>query len=375
MGEPLRVPKEKSGTCDINAGHVATGGPASKNPATLCTGGKVPNPGQNQCVDPATGHYSKSGIETDCTTITHGTFKANTGSLSTDNCPFTCNSPYKPNAANTKCITCPVGEHLVKGVCTDVQGNYVSAANDTTQKECTGSLIPKNDKSDCISNVCPITNGTGTIAVEGGTCQLTGCKAGFYEKVSNSCTKVEANSGYYSGANNAGTTACTGKPTLHASWTNPAGSDKALDCTWGCETGYKKNQPQNATSCIIHETLTGIALNSQDDLQDISNNKKAIKPSVNNLRFTITSSDVSWWYVTHTPPTTFNPKGKKTSDSGATETGYSWVSTKPTSYPVSKFSTEGEHKLYVWVADANQNVKLSPISSPAFTVDKTAPQV
>ena len=104
-----------------------------------------------------------------------------------------------------------------------------------------------------------------------------------------------------------------GKPTQHASWTNPAGSDESSDCTWACETGYTKNSPQN-TACIIHETLTGIALTSQD-LQGISNSKKAIKPSVTNLRFTITSSDVLWWYVTHTPPTTFNPRGKKTSDS------------------------------------------------------------
>ena len=134
----------------------------------------------------------------------------------------------------------------------------------------------------------------------------------------------------------------------------------------------RRTQPQNATACIIRETLTGIALNS-NDLTGISNSKKAIKPSVNNLRFTITSSDVSWWYVTHTSPTTFNPKGKKTTAQGATETGYSWVSTKPASYPVSKFSTEGEHKLYVWVADVNKNVKLSSTSSDPFTVDKTAP--
>ena len=247
-GRTASSTKGSGGTCDIDAGHVATGGPASKNPATLCTGGTVPNTGQDKCVNPATGHYSKSGVETPCTTIEHSTWKANTGALSADSCPFTCNSNYGPNAAGTGCLTCGAGEHLIGGVCTGVQGNYVSAANDITQKECTGSSIPKNDKSDCISNDCSskIDDGTGTIAIEGGPCQLTGCNAGFYEKVSNSCTEVEVNSGYYSGANNAGTTTCTGLPTQHAGWTNPAGSDESSDCTWACETGYTKN---SASKC------------------------------------------------------------------------------------------------------------------------------
>ena len=153
-GRTASSTKGSGGTCDIDAGHVATGGPASKNPATLCTGGTVPNTGKDKCVNPAKGHYSKSGVETPCTTIEHSTWKANTDALSTDSCPFTCNSNYGPNAAGTGCLTCGAGEHLISGACTGVQGNYVSAASDITQKECTGSSIPKTDKSDCISNVC-----------------------------------------------------------------------------------------------------------------------------------------------------------------------------------------------------------------------------
>ena len=49
-----------------------------------------------------------------------------TDPLSTDNCPFTCNSNYGPNAAGTGCLTCGAGEHLIGGVCTGVQGKYVS---------------------------------------------------------------------------------------------------------------------------------------------------------------------------------------------------------------------------------------------------------
>ena len=374
-GRTASSTKGSGGTCDINAGHVATGGPASDNPATLCTGGTVPNTGQDKCVNPSTGHYSKNGIETDCTVLDHGTFTANTVPLSTDNCPFTCNSNYGANAANTDCITCPTGEYLSKGVCTDVQGNYVSANNIITQKECTGNLIPKNDKSDCISNDCSskIGDGTGILTVEGGTCQLTGCNAGFYEKnSSNSCTTVEANSGYYSGATSKGTKDCSDDVTKpdYASWTNLAGSNKVGDCTWACNTGYTIDS--GGTGCKIHETLTKIELNSQD-LKGISGSKNAIEKNVTSLRFTITASDVAWWYVTHIPPTTFNPKGKKTTDQGATEGDRSWTTTQPTSYPVSSFSTEREYRLYVWVADANQDVKLSSISSDPFTVDKTAP--
>ena len=91
------------------------------------------------------------------------------------------------------------------------------------------------------------------------------------------------------------------------------------------------------------------------------------------LRFAITDSDVSWWYVTHTPPTSFNPKRKKTTDSTASETGRSWTNTKPTTYAMSNFKTEGEHRLYVWVADATQQVKLDSVQSDPFIVDTSPP--
>ena len=255
-GRTASSTKGSGGTCDIDAGHVATGGPTSKNPATLCTGGTVPNTGKDKCVNPAKGHYSKSGVETPCTTIEHSTWKANTGALNADSCPFTCNSNYGPNAAGTGCLTCGAGEHLISGACTGVQGNYVSAASDITQKECTGSSIPKTDKSDCISNICSIDDGTGTIAVEGGSCQLTSCDAGFYEKDSNSCTEVEVNSGYYSEANDEDVTQCSDTITKpnDSHWTNSAGSDDSGDCSWNCNashSGYNGVCYANTQVCPI----------------------------------------------------------------------------------------------------------------------------
>ena len=77
-------------------------------------------------------------------------------------------------------------------------------------------------------------------------CQMISCDAGFYEKTSDAnlkgkCTQVELNSGYYSVTGDKSTTACTGKPTQHAGWTNPAGSDESSDCTWFCDSDYTHN--------------------------------------------------------------------------------------------------------------------------------------
>ena len=200
-------------------------------------------------------------------------------------------------------------------------------------------------------------------------------RGGYYEDFHNhpgKCTQIPANSGIYSPANDKGYSECSDSVTLpsHAHWKHSAGIDSSAGCTWDCNTGYKLNSGN--TGCDIKETLTRIALEA-NDLTDISNNQKAVKTSVTNLQFAITDSDVSWWYVTHTPPTTFSPKGKKTTDSTARETSRSWTNTKPTTYAMSNFDTEGEHRLYVWVADAAQQVKLDSVQSDPFIVDTSPP--
>ena len=61
---------------------------------TSCATGTVSIAGSDSCVNPNTGHYSNNGIEKDCTSIDDSTWKANTGVLSTDTCPFDCKTGY-----------------------------------------------------------------------------------------------------------------------------------------------------------------------------------------------------------------------------------------------------------------------------------------
>ena len=378
-GRTASSTKGENGTCDIKPGHVSKGGPSSNNAATQCKGGTVPNPAQTTCQNPEKGHYSKSGVETPCTAKDHSAFAENTGGLSTDACPFVCDKNYDLNADESACITCGVGQYLLQGACKAVSTGYVSKADIITQTECTGNTIPKSDKSVCVSNACPssnaIGNGVGQLLVDGGGCTLVSCNGGYYEDTHNNsgqCTQIPANSGIYSPANDKGYSECSDSVTLHsqADWEHSAGIDSSAGCTWDCNTGYKLNSGK--TGCDIKETLTQIALEA-NDLTDISNNQKAIKAGVTNLQFAITDSDVSWWYVTHTPPTTFSPKGKKTTDSTASETSRSWTNTRPAKYAMSNFDTEGEHRLYVWVADAAKQVKLDSVQSDPFIVDTSPP--
>ena len=89
-----------------NSGHYADGdrreqqcsaGEKAKSDDTGCTPcatGTVSIAGSDSCANPTDGHYSDKGIEKDCTSIDDSTWKANTGSLSTDTCPFDCDTGF-----------------------------------------------------------------------------------------------------------------------------------------------------------------------------------------------------------------------------------------------------------------------------------------
>ena len=160
--------------------------------------------------------------------------------------------------------------------CEKTDAGYYSAGNDKTRTPCgtdgtTSQPIPggdatwqgtglvnagacrwscdsgqhiSSDSTSCTSNDCSseIDDGVGERTSHNGACQVTSCGGGYYEKTTGSCSEVEAGSGKYSPANNAGTTACSNTVTRPgtATWTNPIKSDDVGDCTWDCNDGYTR---------------------------------------------------------------------------------------------------------------------------------------
>ena len=79
---------------------------------------------------------------------------------------------------------------------------------------------------------------------------------------------------------------------------------------------------------------------------------------------------------THIAPGTdsgqFTPTGK-VGTAKAKEGGRTWSTTAPTSYTLPGDLSDGEHKLYLWVANVEKDIIGSGTASRAFTLDTTAP--
>ena len=151
-----------------------------------------------------------------------------------------------------------------RGGCSAWQGTGLVNAG-ACRWSCDSGQHISSDSTSCTSNDCSseIDDGVGERTRHNGACQVTSCGGGYYEKTTGSCSEVEAGSGKYSPANNAGTTACSNTVTRPgtATWTNPIKSDDVGDCTWDCNDGYTRH----LNACYVDTRVC--------DFTDSSNNK------------------------------------------------------------------------------------------------------
>ena len=86
------------------------------------------------------------------------------------------------------------------------------------------------------------------------------------------------------------------KPDNDASWVG-VGLTSATACRWNCDSGYKPNS--DSTACEYSESIDSFTITG---LTTIGSKEVSGSRTVN---FTLKGTDVSKWYVTHVPPTTF----------------------------------------------------------------------
>ena len=164
-------------------------------------------------------------------------------------------------------------------------------------------------------------------------------------------------------------------PGNHAHWIG-TGLTHASACNWECDTGYEENSDSSACAPSDPSTtkLTINGLTSLDGGRKAGTNNR-------NLTVKITGDNAFHYYLTHVAPAQgsdgFTPTG--ISGQGSTETGTSrvWVTRAhtPTSYTLPDGLGDGEHKLYLWVANVEETVSSTPIISSPFTLDTTAPVI
>ena len=200
---------ENSGRIAWDSSKQPNGGWSATCTTVVCNEGYDDNDDDNTCEKTEAGYYSAGQnrkTRTQCSTdgtknqpIPEDASWQGTGLVSAVACRWTCNS-----------------------------GHHISS-----------------DSTSCTINDCSneINDGNGERTRHNGACQVTSCEAGFYEKTTGSCSEVEAVSGKYSNANDAGTTACSNTVTKPgtATWTNPIKSDDVGDCTWACNDGYARH--------------------------------------------------------------------------------------------------------------------------------------
>ena len=194
-----------------------------------------------------------------------------------------------------------------------------------------------------------------------GDCEVVSCIGGY----DNSSQSSEGNTdcivteiGFYSPENSRAKTECSASPDMpvtNAHWVG-TGLERADQCAWECNDGYKKNVDQE--DCIVEVSIeiTG--------LETVGSKKVTASRS---LSLVITGSNVDKWYVTHKPPGTFKP-----STINQIEVGKSWAASIPQTYALPGNLSDGDYNLYLYVADTQGNVKGSA-STVAFTLDTTAP--
>ena len=157
---------------------------------------------------------------------------------------------------------------------------------------------------------------------------------------SDSCD--DPNTGYYS--NNGVETGCTSID--YATFTSHGGTS-ATGCTFTCNVGYgtvgRSCTPK--TPAVASVTITG--------LTPIDGSKKGT--SSRSLTVSISATNVSHYYLTHIAPgSTFTPKG--ITGQGATEGKRTWSSATLSSYALPPSLSDGEHKLYLWVANVEKDI-------------------
>ena len=210
----------------------------------------------------------------------------------------------------------------------------------------------------------------------GTTCEVMVCNAGYDDEVTrHTCQKTIA--GHYAEGNNRRTRQqCTvngsnkGLPSQHASWSTATGLTLASQCDWVCHDGYTKDS--DGENCVLK--VPSVASVTITNLKSIDGGKEGTKGR--QLQVSISATNVSHYYLTHiapgTGPGTFTPTGKA-GTATSRKVGRTWSSTAPTSYALPLKLPDGEHKLYLWVANVEKSIIGSGTASGALTLDTTAP--
>ena len=341
------------------------------------------------------GYYDLSGS---CVRVTGADISAVNDPLKS-----TCSGEKVPNVGKTACIICQVGEHAISDN-TGCTGNSKSCESEdlplgasggdhswTGGKSgswgvciptgCTGSYTFYDDVCYANSRICDLVvsinnvdkvvgsgtqayNTNGAYSACGGA---TSCIGG-YDDGGNSGNCEETPKGHYSETGSKERLSCLSTTSItraialeslpgNGYWSSGTGLVQDTDCSWACETGYKKNT--GGTLCEAGESVSKFKVTG---LTDVGSGIEATNG--NSVSLAITGLGVSKWHVTDDASETYDDK-KDTS---------SWTGTKPTSYDVQNV-TEGEVTLYLWVAGLDGKVKTGVTSSNEFILDKSGPVI
>ena len=159
-------------------------------------------------------------------------------------------------------------------------------------------------------------------------------------------------------------------PSQYASWSMATGLTLASQCDWICHDGYTKDS--DGENCVLKvPSVTSVTITG---LESIDGGKEGTNSR--SLTVSISATNVSHYYLTHIAPGTnsgqFTPAGK-VGDASAKEGTRTWSSATPSPYALPQSLSDGEHKLYLWVANVEKDIIGSATASGAFTLDTTAP--
>ena len=359
---------------------------------TECTGGYDSVEDSSTCAETIAGFFSERG-ETTRTSCDDG----GAGGTQKPNHAHWKKDRRKTSTANGCGWDCDEAFYESRGTCMAVSPGYVAAEASTEQTQCQGNQVPNGKKSACVDcgvgthastdhSECENNTRNCVPAIQHGhgrqtwnsdnrqwtACQITSCDAG-YDTVTSSTACGLTPKGYFSTQASLGRESCADHVTLpsFADWVNVAGLGQSSECGWDCQGGYTKNQAQDgctATSSANTLLVTGLT----DATDHHGGAQKATKSR--SLSLGITSPNASKWYVTH--DNTFDPQDPQTQAGQGTD--WSWLTTKPTTHPLSADVPDGEVTLYLWMKDAQDDLisTTTPATlaiSNSFLLDTTGP--
>ena len=238
--------KKNSTTCELcPAGKYSNSTNATT--CSICEAGTYSGVGATSCYPCSNGYYSSAGASS-CSACPTGQW-AVAGSKSCTSCLTT--GVATCDSRTGKALSCQTGYDLLNSACSKpavtaascVAGQYFNGASCVS---CDAGKYSAAGSSTC--SACS----AGTYSVAGSS-SCSACSAGTYSAASSS-TCLTCSTGTWSSSNAGSCSDCTNKP-ANSYYTS---NGKANDCSWSCNSGFKKD----GNNCALRLWAYKVAVDS-----------------------------------------------------------------------------------------------------------------